>query len=516
MLVATILVPTLGTLTLVCVYFAFPQQPAGVGGGRTMGIPTRTVHTMAVLCLWGVLTRVGGGMTSTPQTELLLQRACERQGISFGTHACDTSSAAQHEATYRSTYLNVAGQSAGFASIGVASVIADSFGRKPSLFLITLGAVLGPLSVWLIPMDTISFFGYHFDGYWIILVWGALTVLFGGGASLSVSMSVMSDVSSTLSAAGRTNCLMLLEAATWGGNMIGPVLGAKLVTSVGLRGVFGLSSAFSAAGLAVIVLGYTETLDPVQRVQFSWARANPVGQLYPLVAHRTMIKFALILGPTYLMSQAIYDILAQLYLIRVVDASLMELAELLSLAQAVGIFGLLVVLPVLQGWGVGRRVFIRSAMAICVVQWFGMACLGFTAVQRLPTAVFDAAPYAIQVLGLMLGPFMPCCRASVATLAESGQMDASVAVSLGALSALSTIVYFFAPLIFSPLYAATEGTAPELVFLVATALAAAAAAVAWTLPNLEAIGRPPAAVAEPLLRDVATDTVGPGEAGEIQ
>jgi hypothetical protein len=46
------------------------------------------------------------------------------------------------------------------------------------------------------------------------------------------------------------------------------------------------------------------------------------------------------IGPTYLLAACTYNLLAQLYLIRVADASLMELAGLLSLAQAVGIFSL--------------------------------------------------------------------------------------------------------------------------------------------------------------------------------
>ena len=34
----------------------------------------------------------------------------------------------------------------------------------------------------------------------------------------------------------------------------------------------------------------------------------------------------------------------------------------------------------------------------------------------------------------MMGPFMPCIRSSIASLAESDEMQASVAVSLGAAS----------------------------------------------------------------------------------
>lgn len=97
----------------------------------------------------------------------------------------------------------------------------------------------------------------------------------------------MADVSADLSHAGRTNMLMLLEAATWGGSMTGPVLGAKLAAALGLRAVFGFASAGAMAGLLVLLLGYQESLNPAHRIIFSWTRANPIGQLYPLVCANT-------------------------------------------------------------------------------------------------------------------------------------------------------------------------------------------------------------------------------------
>ena len=106
----------------------------------------------------------------------------------------------------------------------------------------------------------------------------------------------------------------------------------------------------------------------------------------------------------------------------------------------------------------------------------------------------------------MMGPFMPCIRSSIASLAESDEMRgvASVAVSLGAVAALQTVVSFVTPLVASPLYAATEHSAPGLVFVLMALLAAAASAVAYSLPNLEAIGQPKAEpkaeAAEPLLQ----------------
>ena len=201
-----------------------------------------------------------------------------------------------------------------------------------------------------------------------------------------------------------------------------------------------------------------------------------------------MVKFSIILGPTYLLAAIAYNLISQLYWIRVADANVMELASLLSLATAVGLFSLLVMLPLLQGWGVGRRTFILSALYLCIVQWLLTASMSLSLVKHLPKGLFSAIPYAVQVLGLLMGPFMPCIRSSIASLAESEMRGvASVAVSLGAIAALQTIVSFIAPLIASPVYAATEHRAPGTVFVLMAGLAAVAAAVAHTLPNLEAI-----------------------------
>ena len=82
--------------------------------------------------------------------------------------------------------------------------------------------------------------------------------------------------------------------------MIGPILGGKIALEFGLRAPF--ACAFFLTGIAFVLLlvGYRETLGDAQRVEFTWARANPLGQLWPLIEHPVMIRFAIILGPTYL------------------------------------------------------------------------------------------------------------------------------------------------------------------------------------------------------------------------
>ena len=92
-----------------------------------------------------------------------------------------------------------------------------------------------------------------------------------------------------------------------------------------------------------------------------------------------------------------------------------------------------------------------------------MASLAWGALPRVVgRGVFRALPYVFQCLGLLMGAMMPCVRSTVASLAESGAMNTSVAVSLGSLAGLTTLFSIVAP-VASPIYAATEDSTPELI-----------------------------------------------------
>ena len=125
---------------------------------------------------------------------------------------------------------------------------------------------------------------------------------FTGGqtATFSSAMSVIADVSVDWTAVQRTNLFMLLEAALWGGGIIGPVLGgavakagsAKWGAQTGLRNTFLFAVILILLGIALLLCCYKETLRPVDRQPFSWARANPVSAMFPLFSHPVMRRFA--------------------------------------------------------------------------------------------------------------------------------------------------------------------------------------------------------------------------------
>ena len=106
---------------------------------------------------------------------------------------------------------------------------------------------------------------------------------------------------------------MLLEAATWGGSMTGPILGGKIALLFGLRAPFACAFILLCVAFVMLLLGYKETLDDAQRVDFTWTRANPLGQLWPLLEHSVMVRFAIILGPTYLFAVVATQNVSSLY-----------------------------------------------------------------------------------------------------------------------------------------------------------------------------------------------------------
>ena len=82
------------------------------------------------------------------------------------------------------------------------------------MLLLTAGTAAYPVAVWLIPQgplcmagDGLHENGDHMcvEGFWIILGFAVAGNLLGTAAFLSVTMSVMADISTGLSASARTN-----------------------------------------------------------------------------------------------------------------------------------------------------------------------------------------------------------------------------------------------------------------------------------------------------------------------
>ena len=92
------------------------------------------------------------------------------------------------------------------------------------------------------------------------------------------------------------------------------------------------------------------------------------------------------------------------------------------------------------------------------------------------------------MIGFIVGCMMPCIRATIATLADSNEMQASVAVGLGAIAAEQTVFAMLAPAAIPALYRHTVESDPALSWWLACGLVVISLFVGLSLPNLERIG----------------------------
>ena len=102
---------------------------------------------------------------------------------------------------------------------------------------------------------------FGIDGFWVIMGISLVCSFTGGNtATFSSAMSVIADVSVGWTPVQRTNLFMLLEAALWGGGIVGPILGGSVAKVVGLRNTFLFAVGMICMAIAVLLCFFTETL----------------------------------------------------------------------------------------------------------------------------------------------------------------------------------------------------------------------------------------------------------------
>ena len=108
------------------------------------------------------------------------------------------------------------------------------------------------------------------DGYWFVL---AITCVFsftgGNTATFSTSMSVIADVTDGWTDRARTNVFIMLEAALWGGGILGPVIGGKLGKLLGLRQSFLFAVVGIGVAIVLLLLCFQETLKERRPIKFT-------------------------------------------------------------------------------------------------------------------------------------------------------------------------------------------------------------------------------------------------------
>lgn len=162
-----------------------------------------------------------------------------------------------------------------FFGAPILGALSDRFGRRPVLLISLFGLAVDYLVMAFAPT-----LGWLF----VARVVSGLTA-----AGMAVASAYIADVTTPEK---RAQTFGLIGAA-WGvGFIVGPAIGGFLAAQFGLRAPFLGAAALTLVGALYGLFVLPESLKPENRAKFAWARANPVGSLNFLIAHRELLPLS--------------------------------------------------------------------------------------------------------------------------------------------------------------------------------------------------------------------------------
>jgi MFS transporter, DHA1 family, tetracycline resistance protein len=305
-----------------------------------------------------------------------------------------------------------------FFSMPIMGALSDRFGRRPVILLSNFGLGLDYVLMALAPTLSWLFVGRLISGV--------------TAASISTSMAYVADVTPP---ERRAQSFGFVGVAFGLGFVLGPAIGG-LLGSVDPRLPF-----WAAAGASLLNAAYgffilPESLSREKRRAFEWRRANPLGSLRFLRAHREVFALA---GATFLSNLTHAVLPAVFVLYSAYRYGWDEKAVGLALA-GVGISSALVqgalVGPLVRRFG-ERRVMIGGLLA-------GTA--GFMLYAFAPTGIWFVA--AIPIVGLwgLAGP----TSQGIMTRAVGGSAQGELQGAMGSLAGIATVI---GPTLFATVFA---------------------------------------------------------------
>jgi DHA1 family tetracycline resistance protein-like MFS transporter len=334
-----------------------------------------------------------------------------------------------------------------FVGSPILGALSDRFGRRPVLL--------------------ISLFGLAFD-YLVMAFAPALWWLFVArvvsgftAAGMAVANAYIADVTPPEK---RAQTFGLIGAA-WGvGFIVGPAIGGFL-GDFGLRIPFFAAAALTFVGAIYGVFVLPESLKREDRAHFEWRKANPVGSLGFLAAHRELLPLSLV----NLLMQTAHYVLPTIYVLYAsnrYDWTLSQTGGALALTGVCNIIvqGLLVkrVVGLIGEWGAVLAGLILGGLGFAL---FGIAPEGWG---------FLAATPVFALIGLFGPGFQGLITRRVAP-SEQGRLQ-------GANASLAGLAGVVAPTVFGFSYAwfVAPGNpyVPGSAFLLAAGLHAVAALIA--------------------------------------
>jgi DHA1 family tetracycline resistance protein-like MFS transporter len=343
-----------------------------------------------------------------------------------------------------------------FVSSPVLGALSDRFGRRPVLLLSTLGLGLDYILMAVAPN----------------LVWLFIGRIISGitAATFSTANAYIADVTPPEKRAGGFG---LIGAAFGLGFVLGPAIGG-IAGDIDPRLPFWIAAGLTLANFAYGLLVLPESLPTERRMGFSWARANPVGSLRLLSEHRELLGLA---GVAFLfhLAHVVLPAVAVLYTSYRYgwDNKTMGLT-LAAVGIASGIVQAGLIKPAIRLLGERTTLIVGLLCGVA-----GFTIYGFAATPWL----FWAGIPVLALWGMGTAAAMGLMSRLVSG-SEQGQLQ-------GANSSLIALAGLIGPGLFAHTFAwsiAPDATwhLPGAAFLLAAAMLAAGAALAWWVTRPEA------------------------------
>jgi DHA1 family tetracycline resistance protein-like MFS transporter len=305
-----------------------------------------------------------------------------------------------------------------FLAMPVMGALSDRFGRRPVILLSNLGLGLDYLLMALAPT------------LWWLLVGRLISGV--TAASISTAMAYVADVTPP---DRRAQSFGLVGVAFGVGFVFGPAIGG-LLGAVDPRLPFWAAALFSLANAAYGYFVLPESLPPERRRRFEWQRANPLGSLRFLQAHRELFGLA----SASFLSNLTHSVLPAVFVLYAAYRYGWDTKAVGLALAAVGVSSALVqgllVGPFVRRFG-ERRVMIAGLLA---------GAVGFLLYAVVPSGLLFLAAIPVVALWGLTGPAAQGLMTRTVGSSAQGELQ-------GALGSLAGVSMMIGPTLFASVFA---------------------------------------------------------------
>jgi DHA1 family tetracycline resistance protein-like MFS transporter len=346
----------------------------------------------------------------------------------------------------------------------ILGALSDRFGRRPVMLIGMTGLGLD----------------FLLQAFSPSLGWLFVARTIGGAtaANFSVANAYIADVTAP---EDRAREMGKIGAAFGIGFIVGPVLGG-LLADFGLRAPFIAAAALSFVNVLYGWFVLPESLPKTMRAPFSWAKANAFAALRGLVALRGVGGLVWISALTVLAQFILHTTWVLFTTFRFGWTPRDNGISLFFVGLSAAIVQGVLLGRILKRWGEGRTALFGMLSATIAYLLYGLATQGW---MMYVIVAFNGLSFAIN----------PALQAMV-----SRNVDAKAqGVSMGALSAVASIMLVAAPLISTPIFAAVSHLPPADWRVGATFYTSAALQAITMLITLVHLKRHPASTSVPIV-----------------